>query len=104
MSERRISPVDRCPEHVKDAIAHASIRKVVARIIFDIKHKEENEMTYVSDVIKNAIAAGYRAGQVSGMDIVRLYICHACKGRTMMKFYNGTLRFNACKCGYRQKF
>jgi hypothetical protein len=41
MSERRINPVDRCPEHVKDAIAHASIRKVIARIIFNIKHEEK---------------------------------------------------------------
>jgi len=40
MTERRINPVDRCPEHVKDAIAHASIKKVIARIIYNIKHKE----------------------------------------------------------------
>jgi hypothetical protein len=61
-------------------------------------------MTYNSDIIKNAVAAGYRAGLVSGKKVIRMYICHTCKGKTMMKFYNGTLRFNACKCGYRQKF
>ena len=59
---------------------------------------------YTSDVITKAIAAGYRAGLVSGKKIIRLYICHSCKVKSMMKFYNGTLRFNACKCGYRQKF
>lgn len=61
-------------------------------------------MTFTSDIIKNATAAGYRAGMVSGKKIVRLYICHKCKEKSMVKFYNGTTRFNACKCGYRQKF
>lgn len=40
MTERRVSPVDRCPKHVKDAIAHASVKKVIARLIFNIKHVE----------------------------------------------------------------
>ena len=61
-------------------------------------------MTFTSDIIKNATAAGYRAGMVSGKKIVRLYICHKCKEKSMVKLYNGTTRFNACKCGYRQKF
>ena len=61
-------------------------------------------MAYTSDVIRNAINAGYRAGLVSGKKIVRLYICHSCKAKSMIKFYNGTTRFNACRCGYRQKF
>jgi len=61
-------------------------------------------MTFTSDVIKNAAAAGYRAGMVSGKKIVRLYICHSCKEKSMVKFSNGTTRFKACKCGYRQKF
>lgn len=40
MTERRKRPIDRCPERIKDEIAHASIRKVISRIIFNIKHKE----------------------------------------------------------------
>ena len=59
---------------------------------------------YTSDVITRAIDAGFRPGLVSGKKIVRLYICHSCKEKAMAKFYNVTLRFNACKCGYRQKF
>ena len=61
-------------------------------------------MAYTSDLIKNAISAGYRPGLVSGKKIVRLYICHKCKKKSMVKFYDGTTRFNACGCGYRQKF
>ena len=45
MPERRIRPIDRCPEHVKDRIAHASVRKVIDRIIFNLKHiKYEKEV------------------------------------------------------------
>lgn len=61
-------------------------------------------MEYTSDVIQNAINAGYRPGLISGKKVVRLYICHSCKKKSMAKFYNGTTRFNACRCGYRQKF
>lgn len=61
-------------------------------------------MAYTSDVIKNAIAAGYRAGLVSGKKIVRLYICHSCKEKSMVKFHNGARGFYACKCGYRKEF
>ncbi len=43
MTERRSNPVDRCPEHIKDAIAHASMSKVIKRIIFNIKHVKEEK-------------------------------------------------------------
>lgn len=59
---------------------------------------------YTSDVIKGAVAAGYRVGLVSGKKIVRLYLCHKCKQKSMVKAYNGTKRYNACKCGYRKPF
>jgi hypothetical protein len=61
-------------------------------------------MTYTSDVIKSAIAVGYKADLNSGKKSVRMYICHACKEIAMMKFRQGGLRYNACKCGYRKKF
>ena len=61
-------------------------------------------MIFTSNVIKNAVAAGYKVGLVSGQKIVRLYICHKCKKKTMIKAYNGTKRYNACKCGYRKSF
>jgi hypothetical protein len=40
MTERRINPVDRCPERVKDEIAHASIRRMIDRLI---KQKQEEK-------------------------------------------------------------
>jgi len=43
MTERRINPVDRCPERLKDEIAHASVKRVIARIIFNIKHIQEEK-------------------------------------------------------------
>lgn len=43
MAERRTNPVDRCPERVKDEIAHASIKRVISRIIFNIKHTKEKK-------------------------------------------------------------
>lgn len=61
-------------------------------------------MAYTSDLIKKAVDAKFRPGTVSGQKIVRLYICHSCKQKSMMKFYDGTRRFNACKCGYRKEF
>lgn len=61
-------------------------------------------MAYTSDVIKAAVAKGFRPGLVSGQKIVRLYICHKCKDKSMIKAYDGTRRFNACKCGYRKEF
>lgn len=61
-------------------------------------------MTYTSDVIKKAVSMGYKAGTVSGKKVVRMYICHSCRGKSMVKFYNGPLRVNACKCGYRKSF
>lgn len=61
-------------------------------------------MPYTSDVIQNAVAAGYKVGLVSGKRIVRLYICHKCKCKSMIKAYGAEVRYNACKCGYRKSF
>jgi len=43
MTERRKHPITRCPEHVKDKIAHASVKKVIDRMIFNIKHIKPRE-------------------------------------------------------------
>ena len=59
---------------------------------------------YTSDIITKAIDAGFRPGLISGKKLVRLYICHLCKEKSMAKFYDGTRRFNACRCGYRKEF
>jgi hypothetical protein len=40
MTERRNNPVDRCPERIKDEIAHASIRRMIDRLI---KQKQEEK-------------------------------------------------------------
>lgn len=61
-------------------------------------------MTFTSNVIKNAVAAGYKVGLVSGQKIVRLYICHKCKKKTMIKAYGDKKHYNACRCGYRKQF
>ena len=61
-------------------------------------------MTYTSDVIKNAVAAGFKVDLISGQKIVRLYICHKCKGKTMIKARRDSWRYNACRCGYRKSF
>jgi len=61
-------------------------------------------MAYTSDMIQKFVAAGYTAGLVSGQKVVRLYICHKCKRKSMVKFYGGDRRYNACKCGYRKSF
>jgi len=39
MVERRKNPIDRCPGHVKDKIAHASVRKMIKRIVATKKAK-----------------------------------------------------------------
>ncbi len=59
---------------------------------------------YTSDLIKNAVATGYKPGLITGKKLVRLYICHKCRCKTMVKFYMGKLKYNACKCGYRKRF
>ena len=59
---------------------------------------------WTSDVIQSAVANGFKLGLVSGKRIVRLYICHSCKAKTMVKAYKGKNRYNACKCGYRKSF
>ena len=41
-------------------------------------------MAYTSDVIKNAVNSGFKVGLVSGKKIVRLYICHKCKCKSMI--------------------
>ena len=59
---------------------------------------------YTSNVIQAAIEKGFRPALVSGKRIVRLYICHACKKKTMFKAYGKDRNFNACMCGYRKEF
>lgn len=61
-------------------------------------------MAYTSDVIKNAVNSGFKVGLVSGKKIVRLYICHKCKCKSMIKAYRKDWKYNACKCGYRKSF
>lgn len=41
MMERRKHPIDRCPERTKDEIAHASVSKLIKRVIFNIKKQEK---------------------------------------------------------------
>jgi hypothetical protein len=60
-------------------------------------------MTYVSDVIKGNLHGGLTPVQVSGKEIVRLYICPECKKIKMVKFKkkgNGNLLKSQCRCGY----
>ena len=40
MAERRKNPIDRCPERTKNEIAHASIRRMIDRLI---KQKQEKK-------------------------------------------------------------
>lgn len=40
MTERRKHPIDRCPERIKDEIAHDSVRRMVKRVISDTKQKQ----------------------------------------------------------------
>ena len=40
MTERRKNPIDRCPERVKNEIAHASVRRMIKRLI---KQKQEEK-------------------------------------------------------------
>jgi len=61
-------------------------------------------MVYTGELIKEAVAKGFSPGLVSGKKIVRLYICHKCKGRTMFKAYGPKSKVNVCRCGYRKKF
>ena len=61
-------------------------------------------MVYTSDVIKWAISVGLRPGLVSGKKLVRLYLCHKCKHKSMIKAYGPSRKINACKCGYRKEF
>jgi len=60
--------------------------------------------TRTSGVIQAAIASGFKPFLKTGKKVVRLYLCHACKGEHMIKVSNGKSRWNACKCGYRSKF
>jgi len=41
MTERRKRPIDRCPERIKNEIARASVRKLLKRVISNIKLKPE---------------------------------------------------------------
>ncbi len=41
MTERRKSPIDRCPERTKKEIAHASVERLFRRVILNIKQKQE---------------------------------------------------------------
>jgi len=40
MIERRKNPIDRCPERTKDEIAHASVKRVIERLLKQ-KQKEK---------------------------------------------------------------
>jgi len=61
-------------------------------------------MKYTSDVIKSAVAVGFKPDVKNGSRSVRMYICHQCKNLSMMKFRMAGTRWNACKCGYRKEF
>ncbi len=61
-------------------------------------------MAYTSDVIKKAASKGFVALCGKGKKSVRFYICHQCKGVTMLKVRNAAKEtWYACKCGYRKK-
>ena len=66
--------------------------------------KGGKSMTFTSDVIKLYVAQGFKPHLVSGRKIVRLYICHQCKKKTMVKMYKDNRRYNACRCGYHKAF
>lgn len=59
---------------------------------------------YTSDMLQAILAAGFELFQKSGQKLVRLYKCHHCGAPTMVKAYNDTDRWNACRCGYRSRF
>ncbi len=59
---------------------------------------------YVSNMLKAIIDAGYKMFHITGQKVVRLYLCHSCGNLTMVKAYNDTDRWNACRCGYRSRF
>jgi len=40
MTERRKNPIDRCPERIKNEIAHASVKRVIERLLKQ-KQKEK---------------------------------------------------------------
>ena len=40
MIERRKNPIDRCPERTKDEIAHASVKRMIERLL---KHTKEEK-------------------------------------------------------------
>ncbi len=58
MTERRKNAIDRCPERIKDEIAHASMRRVIKRIIFDIKHVNPKKQEVPMTVYTNGTWAG----------------------------------------------
>lgn len=60
--------------------------------------------TTISATIKAAIVSGFTPYLMTGKKVVRMYLCHECKANTMIKAYNKTSRWNACRCGYRSKF
>ena len=57
---------------------------------------------YTGDVIAAAHKVGYSVVQQTGKKIVRLFLCHACKEKSMIKAYmKGKAAWYACKCGFR---
>ena len=60
-------------------------------------------MLFTEDIIKKGIEAGFTPQLVSGKKEVRLYICHHCKRKSMVKMKGPEYACYACKCGYRKK-
>jgi hypothetical protein len=60
--------------------------------------------TTTSGTIEAALKRGFipdRTGTNKGL--TRLYLCHSCKGKHMIKARKAGTTWAACKCGYRKR-
>lgn len=61
---------------------------------------------YTSTLIKMANDNGFTSVCSTGTKVVRMYLCHSCKGKTMLKIRKNDepkVAHYVCKCGYCKK-